>query len=309
MFGISKKILFIVCLSQLAHLILTAPTGIEFSDSEVKDTLAFWTPERIEEALSTPLIPSHIVEERKSDLTCPFTPPSLNKLIGNYSELYPWIGKLLVYRGNNTFSCSASVVQSTGSRMLASAGHCILDANSTPYERPMFILQFGPQYNISKWPINGAWWEKCFAADPTQIPNVWDYSWLRTTDPVLPFAGGGLIYPSDVPSDLVLTEYGYPGTGGGYLYGCSGTVCADDFPLSPPCTISGTDMSFSIGCEGSEFNEGMSGGPVVGGTKPNIVIAGVMSNFLGQPGFVKEYWTFLGTSARAAYNVALANGA
>jgi len=308
-FGILKKLIFLICLSQFAHFILAEPNGIEFSDDEVMDTIAFWTQERIERALSTPL-PNLLNNEKAQPApkSCPWNPPPLTKLTGNYSQLYPWIGKLLIYRGKTEFSCSASIVRSKGGKMLASAGHCILDENGKVYERPMFYLQFGPNYNRS-WPINGAWWEKCFAAKTTQIPNVWDYTWLRTRDAILPFASGGLIYPNDINADLVLTEYGYPGTGGGYLYECHAKMCDHDFPIFPPCKISGTDMSFTLGCEGLKFNHGMSGGPVIGGTKPNLLIAGVMSNIHGDLGFEKQYWTFLGSSARAAYNEAVANGA
>jgi len=315
---------YLITIIYLSQLILTEPIGIEFSDPAISDTLAFWTPERIERALSNPLFPINNERNKPYNSTlkkncpidnCPSNQPLPNPIKGDSSQ-YPWIGKLLVYRGTGKnaqeWSCSASVVRSPGGKLISSAGHCIIDDTGKAYERPMFYLQYGPgQEKInSSWPINGAWWEKCYAAKPG-YPNVWDYSWLRTKDVISTHAGGGLVYPNDVQSDLLFYEFGYPGNGNNNLYECHAKLCTCDYPLFPPCQITGRDMSFSLGCKGMKLNHGMSGGPVVGWTtyQPDPVIAGVMSYMDGVLGWEKQYWTYLGTSARATYEFAVKNGA
>jgi len=304
--------LLVTLLIYFIHLVKPEATGVDFSFTDVTETLLFWTPERIARAIP---LGTHInsrtlakgLGETERFGSC--SPPT-NKILGNYSVNYPWIGILLVYLGGKEFKCSASVVRSPGGKMISSAGHCIINPSGVVYQNPMFILQSDPNNNSSThWPISGAWWEKCYQAKPVS-GSVWDFSFLRTKDVILPYSRG-LIFPNDVNSDLILTEYGYPGAKeyGGYLFGCSGQVCASNFPYFPPCRITGTDMSFSLGCEGSPQNEGMSGGPVVGGVKPNQFIAGVISYYYGSLWAIKQYFSFFGTSAHAVYALAVANGA
>jgi len=217
------------------------------------------------------------------------------------------MGRILVVLTNGNYGwCSASVVVSNGSRMLASAGHCVMDASGNLYKSPLFI----PQYEAGKEPlgryvIDGAFWYSCYRSNPT-TKSVWDFTFFRTAVLILPKTGG-LLFQTDVSTQTDLTQFGYPGEEkyGGFLFKCSGKICDNDSPWFPNCDIPPNDQSVSIGCVGAE---GVSGGPVIGnfGT-PSAFIAGVLSYdliFTSQ-----EFATYFSSTARSVFVYAENNGA
>lgn len=175
----------------------------------------FWTEERIRQAHQNP-IPISSRPKNPSLLqntagSCPSL-PSKPLTGGNYSQSYPWIGRLLVGMENNkTGYCSASVVQSSGSKMIAAAAHCIMDTNGKTYSHPLFI----PQYQngnapLGHWKITGAWWWTCWSDKPNSN-NPWDYAFYRLENPILPRTGGLKLQINVAPSTPLL-QLGYPGT-------------------------------------------------------------------------------------------------
>lgn len=306
----------LLSLSAAAVLALTAAGGATAAPSGSEDgrspivasaavestgVAAYWTPDRMKNAISGEVLASKALE-RSDRASTPVvekaktkkTASSISKAISPTSVKH--IGKIFFTMGTSDYVCSGNAVQSKNKSTVATAGHCAIGGQGQEATNFAFV----PAYENGATPY-GTWTAKKLYA-PTEWSATGNIAFdtafavmnpnsdkQRLTDVV-----GGSEVAFDQPRGLYYTSYGYPADkqfNGQTLKSCAGPA-ADD-------TTNSTFGTQGIACE---MNGGSSGGPWFIGDGPDGVQNSI--NSYGYSGSKIMYGPYWGPEIEAVYDFA-----
>ncbi|MCQ4084320.1 hypothetical protein NGB36_28005 [Streptomyces sp. RB6PN25] len=223
----------------------------------------------------------------------------------------PTVGRMYLMRGGGSYFCTASVVSSPHHDLVATAAHCLDQAN------PGEPIAFVPQWTKAKpqpygiFPVDQdssglgrIWIDPRYYAEGRVQGDQWDVAFAELG------AGSNGKQVQDVVGANALV------TGGPYTYG-SVRLIAYPGSASRPLTCTNATTKFTpgnvpgsflrIACNG--YSTGSSGGPFlihVGGTRQTGDLVGLIGGWdTGGPTADVSYSSYFGSDIRRLYNAAV----